>query len=343
MAEPRRIRVAEVIQETVDASSFVLEPVDGRELRYRPGQFLTLRVPSDLTGYVARSYSLSSASEVGEAPRISVKRTNGGYVSNWLCDHLRAGQEVEVLPPAGVFTPKDWSRPLLLVAAGSGVTPVLSILKAALHGQTPHVTLWYANRDESSVMFAAEIAELARTHPDRLLVVHWLESVQSLPSTAALAGHLAPWRDREVFLCGPGPFMDATEKALADLGVEERRVHTERFVSLSRDPFAGPDAVADKAGDVDGAATVQVSLDGETHELRWPRTTTLLDVLLDAGLDAPYSCREGACSACACVLLDGEVEMTTNDVLGQEDLADGIVLGCQARPLTDRLRVSYDE
>lgn len=341
MAEPRRVRVAEVVHETADASSFVLEPVDGRELRYRPGQFLTLRVPSDLTGFAARSYSLSSASEVGEPPRISVKRTNGGYASNWLCDHLRAGHEVEVLPPAGVFTPEDWSRPLLLVAAGSGVTPVLSILKAALHGQTPHVTLWYANRDESSVMFAAEIAELARTYPDRLLVVHWLESVQSRPTAAALAGHLAPWRDREVFLCGPAPFMDATEKALADLGVEERLIHTERFMSLSGDPFAG--AVDEDAADADNAATVEVSLDGETHELRWPRTTPLLDVLLDAGLDAPYSCREGACSACACVLLEGEAEMRNNEVLGPEDIADGIVLGCQARPLTDRLRISYDE
>ncbi|ANZ41081.1 3-ketosteroid-9-alpha-hydroxylase [Lentzea guizhouensis] len=320
MAEVHRLRVESVIEETADARSFVLS---GADFSPRPGQFLTVRA-----GEVARCYSLSSAP--GEPLRITVKRTPDGYGSVWMCSEVTAGTELDVLAPAGVFTPRSLDSSLLAFAAGSGITPVMSIVRAVLSGGTGSVFLFYANRDESSVIFARELDRLAREFPDRLTVVHWLESVQGLPH-----GLRAFVRDcDEAFVCGPAPFMEAARKALHDVPV----VHVEKFVSLSSDPFTEVVAVVDERPD----AQVEVSLDGETHRFAWPARTKLLDLLLDKGLDAPFSCREGACSACACRLVEGEVKMLDNDVLDPEDIADGIVLACQSVPVTDTVKITYE-
>lgn len=322
MAEVHRLRVDAVIEETADARSFVLSGVD---FAVRPGQFLTVRA-----GDVARCYSLSSAP--GEPLKITVKRTPDGYGSHWMCSSLATGMELDVLAPAGVFTPSSLDGSLLAFAAGSGITPVMSIVRAVLTQGSGRMFLFYANRDEASVIFARELSELARRHPDRLTVVHWLESVQGLPSAAGLRAFV---RDcDEAFVCGPGPFMEAARKALHDVRV----VHVEKFVSLSSDPFSAVVPVADDRPD----AVVEVELDGEQHRFAWPARTKLLDLLLDKGLDAPYSCREGACSACACRLVEGEVKMLNNDVLGSEDIAEGIVLACQSVPVTDTVKITYE-
>ena len=332
---PRVLRVKEVVRETADAHSVVFE---GPALPYRPGQFLTLRIPSDLAP-TARCYSLSSSPAVDDLLKITVKRTAGGYGSNWVCDTVTAGTEIEVLPPAGHFTPRDLDGDLLLLAGGSGITPVMSIVKSALAGPGKgRVILVYANRDESSVIFGRELAELSAAHPARLVVVHWLESVQGLPTVAQLRELVRPYAGFEAFLCGPAPFMAAVEQALAELSVGRERVHVERFMSLSGDPWAAP-VVAE--ADDSAPATVVVDLDGTTSEVSWPRGSRLLDVLLDKGLDAPYSCRQGNCSACACKLVSGEVSMVANQVLEQEDLDEGWILACQALPVTDTVSVSY--
>lgn len=320
MAEVHRLRVDAVIEETADARSFVLS---GADFSPRPGQFLTVRA-----GEVARCYSLSSAP--GEPLKITVKRTPDGCGSLWMCSELRAGMELDVLAPAGVFTPSSLDGSLLAFAAGSGITPVMSIIRAVLHGGSGQVFLLYANRDESSVIFAGELSELARAHPDRLTVVHWLESVQGLPH--GLRAFVRPCD--EAFVCGPVPFMEAARKALHDVPV----VHVEKFVSLSSDPFGAEEPIADGRPD----AVVEVSLDGERHRFPWPARTKLLDLLLERGLDAPYSCREGACSACACRLVEGEVKMLNNDVLDSEDIAEGIVLACQSVPVTDNVKITYE-
>jgi 3-ketosteroid 9alpha-monooxygenase subunit B len=364
-----RLRVARVNAETADAKSieFDVPPELAEQFAYKPGQFLTLRVPSELTGSVARCYSLCSAPHEDGPIRVAVKRTVDGYASNWLCDNAAAGLEVDVLVPAGVFTPKSLDADVLLFAGGSGITPVLSILKSVLARGSGKVALIYANRDERSVIFAGELAELARRHPDRLVTLHWLETVQGLPSVEQLAGLAAPWADREAFICGPGPFMDAAAAALKSLGVERRRVHIERFKSLPRNPFeveldiereaedsaeVAPDAVVESApaaaepavaaAESAAPAALSVELDGQRHEFPWPRQRKLLDHLLDKGLDAPFSCREGACSACACRLVSGEVKMLHNEVLEPEDLDDGIILACQSIPISDEVVVTYD-
>ncbi len=336
MSGPTVLRVKEVVRETPDAHSIVFE---GPALPYAPGQFLTLRIPSDREP-TARCYSLSSSPHVDDLLKVTVKRTQGGYGSNWVCDSVEAGTELEVLPPSGMFTPKDLSADLLLCAGGSGVTPVMSILKSALAQGTGRVVLLYANRDEASVIFAAELRALAEQHPDRLVVLHWLESVQGLPSTVHLRELVRPYAGFEAFVCGPGPFMDAVTAALAELEVPRGRVHVERFVSLTGDAFAAPVEVVSDGGPT---STVHVVLDGDASEHAWPSEAKLLDVLLAKGLDAPYSCRQGNCSACGCKLVEGEVRMLVNEVLEQEDLDEGWILACQAVPVSDVVKVTYDD
>ncbi len=333
---PRTLRVKEVIRETPDAHSVVFE---GEPLPYKPGQFLTLRIPSDRQP-TARCYSLSSSPFTDDHMTVTVKRTQGGYGSNWICDAVGAGTEIDILPPSGHFTPKDLSRDLLLYAGGSGITPVLSILKSALTQGTGKLVLVYANRDEQSVIFATALAELSRLHPDRLVVHHWLETVQGLPSPEQLREIGRPYASYEVFVCGPGPYMSAVERAMAELGVARHDVHVERFVSLEGDPWAKPELLAPADGPT---AMVHVLLDGVQHEVAWPVGSKLLDVLLDKGLDAPYSCREGNCSACGCKLLEGEVSMIDNKVLEQQDIDEGWVLACQSLPVSDVVKVSYDD
>ncbi|MEU2233763.1 ferredoxin--NADP reductase [Streptomyces vietnamensis] len=336
-----RLRVVEVIAETADAHSLVLQapPESADRFTYRPGQFLTLKLPGADGRPAARCYSLASSPHTGEPMKITVKRVAGGYGSHWVCDRIAAGDDLEVLPPAGTFTPDSLDGDLLLVAGGSGITPVLSIAKSALAGGRGRVVLLYANRDESSVIFRDELRELTEDHPDRLLVTHWLESLQGLPATELLAAALAPYADREAFVCGPQPLMDAVEQALRSLGTPGDRIHRERFFSLGADVFDAP--AVPQGTETEGAGTAEVELDGETRTVAWPAATPLLDVLLAAGVDAPYSCREGACSACTCRVVTGEVKMLRNDVLDDQDIAEGYVLACQALPLTDRVEITY--
>ncbi|MFF8807771.1 2Fe-2S iron-sulfur cluster-binding protein [Streptomyces omiyaensis] len=337
-----RLRIVEVVAETPDARSLVLRPSPESAARFahRPGQFLTLKLPGE-DGPVARCYSLASSPHTGEPLKVTVKRVAGGYGSNWVCDHLAAGDEVEALPPAGTFTPDSLDRDLLLVAGGSGITPVLSIAKSVLAAGTGRIVLLYANRDETSVIFRDELRELTAAHPGRLLVVHWLESLQGLPVPERLAAALAPYAAREAFLCGPGPLMDAAEQALRTLGTPGGRVHRERFFSLSGDVFGTPLPARDADPEDAAAGAVTVELDGAARTVAWPPGAPLLDALLAAGVDAPYSCREGACSACTCRVVSGEVRMARNEVLDDRDLADGYVLACQALPVTDRVAVTY--
>ena len=331
------VPVAEVVRESDDACSLVLDvpPPLAATFGYRPGQFITVRVPSDLTGSVARCYSLSSSPVTGERPAITVKRTAAGFASNWILDQVTAGTVLDLLPPAGTFSPRSLDGDFLLFAAGSGITPVMSILKSVLAAGRGRVVLVYANRDEQSVIFGASLRRLAAAAADRLVVVHWLDSLLGVPAAAAIAALARPYVSYDAFICGPDPYLALVRDGLGQLGVPGRRVHVERFVSLAENPFEETLV----AGGL--AATLSVTLDGVTKKLPWPAGTRMLDVLIDAGLDAPYSCRQGVCGACACQLNGGEVEMAHNEVLEAADIADGYILACQAVPVTPEVSITY--
>lgn len=332
-----QVPVAEVVSQTDQACSVVFA-VPGElahEFAYRPGQFLTIRVPVPGGGSVARCYSLCSSPLTGEPLAIAVKRMPSGIASNWIADHVTAGTVLDVLPPAGTFVPRSLDADFLLIAGGSGITPVMSILKSALRSGRGRIVLIYANADERSVIFGSALRELHQAAPGRLVIVHWLDAVQGPPSPAALRELCRPYASYEAFICGPDPYMAAARQALKELGVPAPRMHVERFLSLAENPF---EASADVGG---VASTLEVDLDDEVHKLDWLAGRRMLDVMLDAGLDAPYSCREGVCGACACRLVSGEVEMAHNEVLEDGDLAEGYVLACQSIALTDHVTVDY--
>ena len=343
MTVPRasyQLRVAEVISETDEACSLVLDipPELDAAFGYRPGQFLTVRVPHDRDGSVARCYSLSSSPHTGDRPTITVKRMAAGHASNWIADHVSAGSVLDILPPAGTFTPAALDGDFLLLAAGSGITPVMSILKSALARGQGRIVLVYANRDERSVIFGRELRRLQDEAGHRLAVVHWLDSVQGTPSAARIAALAGPYAGYDAFVCGPDAYLAVAREALRQVGLPAQRVHAERFLSLAENPFEAPEVPAQATA---AAATLQVTLDGQTRMLAWPPGTRMLDVLIGQGLDPPYSCRQGICGACACLLTGGAVEMAHNEVLEEEDVADGYVLACQALAASPAVSISY--
>lgn len=362
--------VVDVVDETADARSisFAVPQGAAEQFRYKPGQFLTLAVPSDQTGLAARCYSLSSSPHDEGPLTVTVKRTAEGYASNWICDHLAVGDTLRVLPPSGIFTPASLDRDLLLFAGGSGVTPIMSIVRTALAEGTAKIVVLYANRDENSVIFADELSRLSVEHPERLQVIHWLESVQGLPTADQMRAFAGRYLDADAFCCGPAPFMKMVISVLKELEFPRDRRHQEKFISLGGNPFGdvaelqrAEEEIAEAESDDDGAAAdvfaedpleaepsiagpvkLEVELDGATHTFDdWDPKQKMLDFLESKGVKAPYSCREGECSACAIRLLQGDVRMAFNDVLDDDDLEDGIRLGCQAHPLTDTVKVSY--
>jgi 3-ketosteroid 9alpha-monooxygenase subunit B len=332
-----QVPVAEVIAETDQAVTivFALPPELTQVFAYRPGQFLTLRIPAPDGGSVARCYSLCSSPVTDDALAVTVKRIAGGLASHWIGDHVSAGTVLDVLPPAGTFTPRSLDADLLLLAGGSGITPVMSILKSALHAGRGRIVLIYANSDERSVIFARQLRELQSSAPHRLIVAHWLDGLQGPPDVTALRELARPYANFDAYICGPDLFMAAVRQALAELGVPAARLHVERFLSLAENPFEA----SETAGGV--AAALEVDLDDEARTLDWPAGRRMLDVMIDAGLDPPYSCREGICGACACRLVAGQVEMAHNEVLEAADLADGYILACQSVALSDTVSVSY--
>ncbi|MBD7978721.1 ferredoxin--NADP reductase [Serpens gallinarum] len=332
------LRVAQVIEETADARSLVFEvPLSLAEaFRYRPGQFLTLRVPHG-DGWLPRCYSLSSTPLLDEPLRVTIKRVADGRASNWLCGQLRAGDSLDVMAPAGVFVPKRLDGDLLLFGGGSGITPVLSILRSALLAGKGRILLIYANRDEASVIFRNELRELAKAHPSRLQVVHWLDSIQGIPSAEQLAELARPFIRAEAFICGPGPFMDTAVSALKALGMPGPNIHVERFVSLPGEGEIVPVAASEAAS----AAAVTVDLDGQQHQLECEAGETLLAAMERAGLKPPSACRVGGCASCMCTLEKGQVELLVNDALDASELDEGWILTCQAVPTSDQLHIRF--
>ena len=334
--------------ETADSVSFYLRPADAnpRHLAFTAGQFLTVRVPGPLgteLADVARCYSVSDHEPTTGTLRITVKRVPGGYASNWLCDHLQVGANLDVIGPSGSFTYVPTLGETVFFAAGSGITPIASMIRSALTQPGGRMTLFYANRDAASVIFASELAALAQAHPGQLQLVHWLESERGLPTAEALRSVLRNHRSPEpaqVYVCGPAPFISAVRDAAVGERWPAQAMHVEAFASLTRNPFATVDRTR-SATSAELPAAAEVVLDGEVHNVAWHPDDTLLDALLDAGIDPPRSCMSGQCGTCACVVVAGEVEMPDTGFLDAAEVADGVVLSCQTRPLSKELTVHF--
>jgi len=344
------------------AITFAVPPDLHGHFDFQPGQFLTLRATIDGQD-VRRNYSIcSTRSRYARARELDVgiRPMEGGLFSNWAATQLRPGDRLAVMPPDGRFTIRK-PRALHRVgfAAGSGITPILSIIASTLEdSDSAKFTLVYGNRRMGSVMFNEALQDLKDKYKNRLTLIHVLSrQAQEVPllegridaaKVRQLIGTLLPAASMdEVFICGPEAMIEATETALRAAGVPAERIHTERFSSPRLDelsPEARRAAIAQPDPEAPaGQVALTVLIDGKPHELAMRRDQHVLDVALSAGLDAPYSCKAGVCCTCRAKVLEGSVSMDKNFTLEEEEMAQGFVLSCQARPTSDRLVVSYDE
>lgn len=328
-----RLRIAEVVTETADAASFVLDVPD--ELRhayeYRAGQFVTFRVTIDGTTHL-RCYSMSSAPVVDPVMKVTVKRVPGGAVSNWMIDTLGVGDAVEATCPSGVFCLGPGTGDVVAFGAGSGITPVIAIVKTALATTERQVHLLYANRDRDSIIFAGELAALEAEYPERLHVVHHLDADHGFVDGGAVERFAPIAEDADYFVCGPGPFMDIVERSLRGAGVESARINIERFTAPAPE-IAAPYASAD--------ATITIELDGRTETADHHPGTTMLQMARQMGLAAPSSCEAGSCATCIGKVVEGSVSMRVNNALTPEEVEEGWILTCQSVPTSPTVKVVY--
>src|SRR6478672_5868382 len=349
------LRVAEVVPETAEANSIRFEiPAELRErFAFRAGQHLTLRATID-GEEVRRNYSLCTAPDEQDW-MVTVKRIGGGLFSNWVGDRLKAGDTLDVMPPHGSFTcefdPTN-SRHLVGIAGGSGITPVMSLVRTLLSEEpNSRFTLFYGNRDSSSVIFLEALAGLKDKYLGRLEIYHFLDAEEqdielfngmlsrerleeAIPALVPDAAEVEGW-----FICGPGPMMDAAEGVLLDRSIPKDRIHVERFTA-DRPPEAVSREMAQLQTQAEGV-TVAVTLDGRTR--RVPFTAgNILDSARASGLPAPFACKAGVCATCRAKVTKGKVEMAVHYGLTDEEVADGYVLTCQSVPLGGGVAVDYD-
>jgi 3-ketosteroid 9alpha-monooxygenase subunit B len=333
------LRVGRVVQETAEATSFVLQvPEDLRPaFAYESGQFCTFRVRVDGEPHV-RCYSISSAPAVDDELRVTVTRIPGGTVSNWIHDHLAPGSVVEVARPAGFFRLGADDRDVLAFSAGSGITPVLSLMKTALATTERRVRLLYANQDHGSVIFRAELDALVHRYGDRCTVVHHLDVERGLVGPEAVRAVADGAGDAECYVCGPGPFMDVVEATLLADGVQPPRIHIERFTPAAGVP--DPEPVPDAGPAM--ATRITIELGGRTASTDHYPGTTILQTARQLELAPPFSCESGSCATCMAKLVEGTASMRVNNALTAEEVVDGWILTCQALPTSPTVRVSYD-
>ena len=335
------LSVSEVIDETAHARSFRLRPAAEHAplFAYKPGQFLTFRIPAP-DRRIERCYSLSSAPACDAELKVTVKRVSGGIGSNWFNDVPKPGDTVEVAPPSGRFVLRSRERRPVLFAGGSGITPVISLIKQALHETALSPRLFYANTDYDQIIFRREFDELCARFSGRLDCHHHIDAQSGLVNAGLIRDFIGGRLDCDFFICGPAPFMDLTEDVLSSLGVGDRHVFVERF-TMPEDNDTAEDAILPSAGDSD-VESFRATIDGEEHEVPYAAGETLLRCMLSQGLDPVFSCEDAHCGSCMVIRKSGEVAMHKSTVLSKRDKERGYILLCQAVPQSTDVWVDCD-
>jgi ring-1,2-phenylacetyl-CoA epoxidase subunit PaaE len=347
------LRVAAVDRLTDDAVAITFDvPEELRDVfTFTPGQHVALVRPGDDEG-IRRSYSVCAPA--GGPLRVAVKLLPGGVFSSWAHAGLAVGDELRVLPPSGRFTVQldpARGRHVAAVVAGSGITPVLSILASVLAAEPlSRCTLVYGNRTTSSIMFLEELEDCKDRHPDRLQLIHVLSRepqevelaegrIDAAKLDRLLATLLAPEDVDAWFLCGPAGMVEVARATLRDRGVPASAIARELFHADHVVPVAAPP----DAGQRGEGATVTLLLDGRMSTVTVPQDgVTILEAALRVRPDAPYSCRGGVCGTCRCRVTEGEVRMDRHYALEDDEVACGVVLACQSHPLTDTVLLDFD-
>lgn len=356
--------VQAIVQETVDTVTvkFAVPAADKERFEYQAGQYLTLRFVIDGQD-VRRAYSMSS-SPLDDTLAVSVKRVRNGLVSNHIADHLREGSLVEVMPPQGRFLAEaqpNKRRNIYLFGAGSGITPLMSIIRTLLE-QEPKSKLFllYGNRDENSIIFEDQLQELQGKYQGQLHVEHTLSQplrektsglsrfftrgkvvwsgsqgrINDSKVQEFLATYPQDAEEAQYYICGPGNMIDSVEQSLLSSGIGKAYIHTERFVSAHDTKKKTATAAVD-------TATITALLNGKEVVVQLKAGQTILDGLLEAKADPPYSCLAGACSTCAAKVLQGGVKMDVCYALDEDEVAEGMILTCQSRPSSPEVKIDF--
>jgi ring-1,2-phenylacetyl-CoA epoxidase subunit PaaE len=343
------LKVKEVVHETKEAISIVFEHPANQKIQYKSGQFLTLIIPVG-GKEIRRAYSLCSSPFVDENLAVTVKRVENGAMSNWLPENVKPGSSVRIMEPMGQFTTdfkKDNKRHLIMFAGGSGITPMMSIIKSTLTQEPDSiVSLIYCNRDVDSIIFKEELARWETKFEGRLHVIHILDNApMNWQGYSGLLNHdmllklfkrIPDWGiDNTTYLmCGPEGMMKNVENLLAESNISEEKIFKESFVQGTIDK----DQKKVEAKAEDGALKareVTIRYDGQEYKVLVPANKAILETALDQGIDLPYSCQSGLCTACRGKALSGKVKLDEEEGLSQSERAEGYVLTCVGHPLTD--------
>jgi ring-1,2-phenylacetyl-CoA epoxidase subunit PaaE len=352
------LTVSDIRRETRDAIVVTLDvPAEhSGDFRFAPGQYLTFRAQVD-GEEVRRSYSICASADETQL-RVGIKKISGGLFSAWAHEQLAPGGVLESMPPMGNFgVPLDplRSRHFVGFAAGSGITPLLSIVKSTLRGEPQSsFTLFYGNRASSSIMFREELEDLKNEHLDRFSLIHILSREQQdidlfngRLDKAKCDQLLERWVDPAsidtAFICGPQDMMLAVSQSLEEHGVDKRQIKFELFATATpgRRQRAPQNSAAEVARDLCEATVV---IDGRARTFAFEKgTASVLDAAMNEGIELPYACKGGVCSTCRAMLVEGEVDMDANFALEDYEIARGYILTCQSYPVTNRILVDYDK
>ncbi len=336
------LKVKEIIKETNSTVSIVFDiPSElNSEFNYESGQYLTLR--TQIGGEdVRRSYSISSCSGVDSDIQVSSKMIPNGKMSTYLFNSLAVGDSIDVMPPEGGFVLKETTKPLVLFAAGSGITPIFSILKKALKEGNQTVHLYYGNRSDEDVIFNNQLKELRNTYSSRLMVQHFLSSNGEridAERTADIVNGMNQVKDSaQFFVCGPEGMIKSVKSGLENANVSSNQINIEYFASPSSNKKVIEQVVSGEINEI------IAEIDGESHSIELQQGETILEGATRIGIDPPFSCQSGVCTTCKAKLISGEVDMENNFGLGEDEIEDGFVLTCIGTPKTAGVKISWDE
>lgn len=355
MSKFHQLTVSEIKNETLDCVSVTFDVPSNliKDYEYIQGQHLTLKLLVN-GKEVRRSYSLCSSPMIKEPLRVAVKRVKGGLGSNFIYDNLKKGDVIEIMTPMGNFHTElknTNKKHYVLFAGGSGITPMMSIIKTTLIAEPQSkLTLFYGNFDEASTIFKKELDEIVSLNPGRFTLHYIFEKPSSLNISADLIGMLTKDKVKEViskylernpvieyFVCGPGPMMDNVKEVLESNNVNKNFIHIEYFTSAVEEPKKDASEIKGSICEVtviaDGKETTfQLATDGDA----------ILDAAMDAGVDAPFSCKGAVCATCRAKVMEGKASMTMNYALTDDEVEEGYILTCQAHPTTPVVVVDYD-
>lgn len=356
MARFHTLKVKDIRRETADAVSvaFDIPPQLQPEYQFKQGQYITLKLTVN-GEEIRRSYSICTSPYSEKELRVAIKEVKDGRASTLINRSLKVGDTMEVMTPMGNFhsvLSGSNKKSYVLFAGGSGITPMMSILKSVLYiEKQSHVTLVYANRDEDSVIFKAEIEKLASENADKLKVVNVYDNPKgqvadlckgliTIDKTKALIENYGGVNADEYFICGPGPMMENIKQALEDLKIQKEKIHIEYFTT-----------VAEAVAKAEGGDTVHANVKSKVTVLQYGVETqfeletssiSILDASIEAGVDAPFSCKGAVCCTCRAKILEGQVKMDANFALTDKEVEEGFILTCQSHPITEKVVIDYD-